>query len=64
MFTGIVEENPNLHFRAIIKLLKEKGLVEDYNGDNFKQMKEKMQEVRQQRKAERESLRKQKKQER
>ena len=50
-FQTLVQENPKLHFRGLIKLLKEKG-AEDYNGENFKQMREKMMEVKQERKDE------------
>jgi ribosomal protein L44E len=44
-YRDIVVQNPSLHFRGIVKILKEKGL-EDFNGDNFKQMREKMQEAK------------------
>ena len=44
-YEQFVKEHPQENFRGLIKLLKEQGL-EDYDGDNFKNMMKKAREER------------------
>lgn len=49
-FDSIVEENDFMNFREIISLLRDQGY--DYNGENFKQMRNKLKEGRSHQKGE------------
>lgn len=48
-YRELVETHPNMHFHGLIKLLKEKGEAE-YDGQNFKNMREKLRELKESKK--------------